>query len=122
MGKIALVSEKFEGSNITANLIRISLNQGCCNSRYFLYYFLSTYFQTVLDNLSPKTTIQTITSPELKSILLPLPSLPEQHKIAEILSSVDTSIESGEERIQQLSSLKSALMQVLLTGKVRVKA
>jgi len=52
---------------------------------------------------------------------LPFPPLPEQREIAEILSTVDEKIEVERQRKEKLEELKRGLMQVLLTGKVRVK-
>ncbi|MGO2324332.1 restriction endonuclease subunit S [Vibrio casei] len=49
------------------------------------------------------------------------PPLPEQKKIAAILTSVDEVIEKTQAQIDKLKDLKTALMQDLLTGKVRVK-
>jgi type I restriction enzyme S subunit len=47
------------------------------------------------------------------------PPLPEQQKIASILSCIDDKLEI--EKNEKLELLKKGLMQVLLTGKVRVK-
>ena len=55
-------------------------------------------------------------------ILFCFPSLNEQEKIADILTSLDEQIEVVELKLLQLESLKKSLMQDLLTGKVRVKA
>ena len=44
----------------------------------------------------------------------------EQQKITEILSEVDAKIEKEEATKAELEQLKKGLMQVLLTGKVRV--
>ena len=49
-----------------------------------------------------------------------LPPLPEQRKIAEVLSSVDAAIEKTEALIEKLRDLKQAMMQELLTGKTRL--
>ena len=46
---------------------------------------------------------------------IPLPPLPEQEKIASILSSVDEQIEAVEEQIASTKELKKGLMQKLLT-------
>lgn len=54
-------------------------------------------------------------------VKIPLPSLPEQHKIAEILKSVDDEIEEDRKSLDELQNLKKGLMQNLLTGKVRVR-
>ncbi len=51
----------------------------------------------------------------LKKLLVPLPPLPEQQKIADILSTVDDKISSIENQIQQTKQLKKGLMAKLLT-------
>jgi len=55
----------------------------------------------------------------IKDILIPLPPLPEQKKIAAILSAWDRAIEKTEELIKAKEKLKKGLMQKLLTGRVR---
>lgn len=48
------------------------------------------------------------------------PPLPEQQKIADILTTWDTAIESTQALIEQLQIRKKGLMQQLLTGKMRL--
>lgn len=55
-----------------------------------------------------------------EDIFIPMPPLPEQKQITEILSSVDEEIERETSHKEQLGLLKKGLMQVLLTGKIRV--
>ncbi len=50
-----------------------------------------------------------------------LPSPPERQKIAKILSNADKEIELLNDELNKLKQQKKALMQKLLTGKVRVK-
>ena len=56
----------------------------------------------------------------MKEILIPYPPLPEQKKIAEILSGVDAVIRQNSEQVVQLKQTKAGLMQDLLTGRKRV--
>ena len=56
----------------------------------------------------------------LKSFQFALPPLPEQQRIAEVLSQIDKVIEKEENYKRKLESLKRGLMEDLLTGKVRV--
>jgi len=56
----------------------------------------------------------------LRSILLPLPPLPEQQKIAEILETVDNAIEKTDAIIEKYRRIKKGLMADLLTGKIRL--
>lgn len=61
-----------------------------------------------------------ITASLLKSIKISFPSLPEQQKIAEVLSTWDKAIEKQSQLIEKLELRKKGLMQQLLTGKKRL--
>jgi len=57
---------------------------------------------------------------EYSKLYILLPPLPEQQRIAEILSQLDQTIEKEEQYKEKLQKIKQGLMQDLLTGKVRV--
>jgi type I restriction enzyme S subunit len=57
----------------------------------------------------------------LGKIPLPLPSLPEQQRIAEILFTIDKKLEVEKNEKAKLERIKQGLMDLLLTGKIRVK-
>lgn len=57
----------------------------------------------------------------LRKMLLPLPSIQEQAKISDMIFNVLYLLRIYEEEIEQHKLLKIALMQDLLTGRVRVK-
>jgi len=121
MGKVAIVPKLLNGANITANLIRISPNRHKILPLFLHQILIGEQFQEALNIASSSTTIKTIKAPELKKLRFVVPTLNEQKEIAEILSSVDEEIEKEEANKEQLENLKKGLMQVLLTGKVRVK-
>jgi restriction endonuclease S subunit len=52
---------------------------------------------------------------------MPLPSLQEQQKIAEILSIIDKKLDVEKNEKAKLEKIKQGLMDLLLTGKIRVK-
>ncbi len=58
---------------------------------------------------------------DLKRFQIPLPPLPEQRRIAEILSTVDEKHELERRRREKLERVKKGLMSELLTGRKRVK-
>lgn len=67
------------------------------------------------------TNLASLNSSQLKLFPVLLPPIGEQTKICEVLSSVDTKIKGAEQKLTSLEKIKKALMQDLLTGKVRVK-
>jgi type I restriction enzyme S subunit len=56
-----------------------------------------------------------VTDKDIFSQYIPLPSLPEQHRIAAVLSTVDAAIAATDEVIAKTEELKRGLMQDLLT-------
>ena len=122
LGKVAIVPKFLEGANITANLMKISLNRLKCYPPFFKQFFLSDFFRKNLDNISSQTTIKTIQASKLKSIKIPLPPLEEQKKIAEILSTIDNKIETETKYLDYMKKLKEKLLAALMTGKIRVNS
>lgn len=61
-----------------------------------------------------------ITGGQLKALLIQLPSLTEQQRIAKALSDVDALIFTTEKLLQKKKNIKQGTMQELLTGKKRL--
>ena len=77
---------------------------------YSIEYNTDELLNTVQGSGQPNLSGQLI-----KSLKIPLPPLPEQKKIAAILTSVDTVIEKTQAQIDKLKDLKTGMMQELLT-------
>jgi type I restriction enzyme S subunit len=73
-----------------------------------------------LNRYSAETGQPLMTQTIIYKILIPLPPLSEQRRIAQILSQIDKTIEKEQEHKQKLERIKQGLMEDLLTGKVRV--
>jgi type I restriction enzyme S subunit len=86
---------------------------------YFLYYLLQ-YWKPQFENIAMGSTIKTIGLPYFKKLYIPVPKLCEQLKVSQALRSVDGKIFSLEKKNKAIKNTKKALMQDLLTGKVRV--
>jgi type I restriction enzyme S subunit len=85
----------------------------------YLYYSLSEFVVMLLSNLQGSGQ-PNLSKNIIDSLLIPLPPLPEQQRIAEILSQIDQTIEKEEHYKEKLQNIKQGLMEDLLTGKVRV--
>ena len=85
--------------------------------------FMHQWFQFKekhISSLSVGTTVNGIRQEVLKGLSIHVPPLAEQKKIARIVASMDQSIQSAEEVLQQMNHLKHGLMSDLLVGRVRI--
>jgi type I restriction enzyme, S subunit len=105
----------------------LSTNQGFKNfvpranvSGEFLYYLLSTQKQAFL-SLCAGSTFLEIGKRHLTDFQVLVPADPdEQHAIAQVLSDIDADLVAIEARLAKARDLKLAMMQVLLTGRIRL--
>ncbi|ABG84378.1 type I restriction-modification enzyme, S subunit [Clostridium perfringens ATCC 13124] len=92
----------------------LEVNEGV-NSEFVYQSILSNYFIEQIKNKMVGSNYPAVNSDDVKESKLILPSIQEQEKIAEILSTVDEQIENTEKLIQKNQELKKGLMQQLLT-------
>jgi len=84
------------------------------DSNIFYFYWFRKEKQRI-ENMGKGSTFKAITKNDLFNLSIPLPPLPEQQKIAEILSTVDEAIEKVDDSIEKTKRLKKGLMCELLT-------
>lgn len=90
------------------------------NPHFLSWYFNSEYFINWCVSMSTGDGRQNLNLKDFVKAEIPLPSLNEQKKIVSVLTNADKEIELLEQQLADLQQEKKALMQVLLTGKVRV--
>jgi len=107
---------------VAINMIKLATNQAILgiipkkhmvDVEYLYYWFL--YFKPKWRIFVKHTTQPNLTAEIVRNSYIPLPPLEEQWGIAEVLSSIDQTIEAVDRLIQKLESVKKALMQELLT-------
>jgi type I restriction enzyme, S subunit len=82
--------------------------------REYWYYFLASK-EEFLGSQRQSGTQGNLNTSIVADLICPLPPLPEQQKIAAILSSVDEVIEKTQAQINKLKDLKTGMMQELLS-------
>lgn len=87
---------------------------------YLLQYLGSELIQNQYKRLAAGGVVSNISSELVYSVKANVPPLPEQQKIAKILSTWDKAISTTERLIENSTQQKKALMQQLLTGKKRL--
>uniref|UniRef100_A0A7C5X434 Restriction endonuclease subunit S n=1 Tax=Thermocrinis ruber TaxID=75906 RepID=A0A7C5X434_9AQUI len=114
-GKVAILKQDFEGT--CSNFIQIlKPNNSICDSYYLFYRLLYNFKNNLVGKYQQKTTgIINFILKEYFNEYIPLPPLPEQRKIAQILETVDNAIEKTEKIIEKYKRIKQGLMQDLLT-------
>ncbi|MBQ7256733.1 MAG: restriction endonuclease subunit S [Abditibacteriota bacterium] len=90
-----------------------------CLGKY-IYYYLQTHFKKRALALTAKATVDSLRMEMLTKMQILIPSLDEQESIVNILSSQDNKIELLEKELEEWKTKKKSLMQLLLTGIVRV--
>ena len=85
----------------------------------FIFYVLKGSLSGALSKVVSGSTMPYIRKGDLERFPIPLPPLPEQKKIAHILSTVQRAIEAQERIIQTTTELKKALMHKLFTEGLR---
>jgi type I restriction enzyme S subunit len=122
VGKVLPVSKELEGSNLTQGTAKISPKKSI-ESTFLLWALRTAVVQDQIRLHQKGTTFMEITLADLRSIEVALPIMwDEQSSISEKLTTHDDLRLQYIQNRQKLHSLKTALMQDLLTGKKRVNA
>jgi type I restriction enzyme S subunit len=114
----------YESDNVAvfaSYLIRFRFNLEICTNHFIGYCYESEFCQGQISAITQGSSNININAQNIKDILVPLPPLPEQKQIASRIRAIDKRVGLLNARYKQLTNLKAALMQDLLTGKVRVK-
>jgi len=119
-GDVALVTKEWEGA--VAGYDLIVTPSDTIDSQFLTYFLLSSSVQKKhFVGLKVRSAQPHLNSSQVKETPIPIPPLPEQQKIAEILGAVDGRLELLRKRKERLERIKKGLMNDLLTGEKRVK-
>ena len=91
--------------------------QGDLDLDFYNFYFRTHEFRShpKVSSSSSTNSHKRVNQSSFEKVKLPVPPLPEQRRIAEILSTVDEAIQQTDEIIETSKELKKGLMQDLLT-------
>jgi type I restriction enzyme S subunit len=119
IGECAIIpyDDKF---HLAPNVAKISIRNKNIQPEFVLHYLTSRIGKYEIERIISSTTQSALSMSNIRTIRVLLPPLPEQQRIAEILSQTDQTIEKEQQYKEKLQRIKQGLMQDLLTGKVRV--
>ena len=101
-------------------LIRVKVDSKKLDPRFLKSYTETTMYWNWVNIMSMRSGQPGINGNEFSQLSIPLPPLPEQQAIAQILSNMDTEIKALEQKRNKYKAIKQGMMQELLTGKTRL--
>jgi len=116
--KVDIVPINFQG-NISRDIAKLSFKDDCM-PLFYKYYFLADAGRKALDLITIGTIRKEISIAPLKKVEVLKTSRDEQQRVLNAINSSDENIRIKSFQLTKLQSLKTGLMQDLLSGKVRV--
>lgn len=123
-GASALVTKEFEGAKISGSYIAtVAKDPKLLNMEFFDWYSKLPYFyhQALISSYGVHIEKMTFDFDTFLQLEIKLPSLAEQTAIARVLQAADKEINLLKAKAVKLREQKKGLMQVLLTGRKRLK-
>lgn len=120
IGKVALYKDLLGRPCIyTTNILVLKLKAGYSNK--FIYYFFQTkkYKNFIQSITKPAVNQASFTTKDFRRMDIYFPSLKEQNKIANFLSSVDKKITLQSRKIELLQQYKKGLIENIFSQKIR---
>ena len=122
-GAITILSKKDEGKIVSHRFPTYKFNKEYAIPDYFKHLIKTKWFVFQLGLLSPGGAgrNRVLNKTDFLKLKVILPSVEEQRKISNFLNSIDNEVDLLNKELNQLKEQKRGLMQLLLTGIVRVE-
>jgi len=122
IGSVGSVPWVLDGAQLTENAAKITLSDFTRFDKDYIKYVLSSFVaqNQFHQEMGTGGGVPKLALFRIESTLLPVPSFREQQKISRMLFVIDSKIEVLKNKSVLVKNTKKALMQALLTGKVRV--
>jgi type I restriction enzyme S subunit len=122
IGDCAVVPEDMQKGIMDSHLMRIQI-KGIINPYYLARLIReSLLVKKQIIGMSQGGIMSGLNLSIVKEIKIPVPPMEEQDEIEKIMAGLDIKIENEQTYRSELEEIKKGLMQVLLTGKIRVSA
>ena len=116
----ALIREAESGWLFSGRLLRVRVQKARVFAPFLSFQFHTTAFKQLVLMVAVGQTMASLNTKILKGILVMLPPITEQTAIATILSDMDAELAALEASRDKTRALKQGMMQVLLTGRIRL--
>jgi type I restriction enzyme S subunit len=115
VGDLNLADQKYcIGRGLAAIRLKNNVNS------FFMFYCLN-FFKNLILNYGIGSTFKAITKEILENFLIPLPSLPEQQEIAEILQTIDQKIDIERRKKELYEELFKTMLNKIMNQEIDVE-
>ncbi|CAJ36310.1 restriction endonuclease subunit S [Methanocella arvoryzae] len=122
VGKAGIVPAGLGHVTFESKNIRVRLNRSMILPEFMGLFIQSSMYRNQVNKFVKSAIAQsTINQDDLDNILVPLPPKDEQEKIASVIREINSKITWEIRYRERIELVKKALMQDLLTGRIRVK-
>ena len=115
LGRVGIVERLPGRATINGTMMLIRPKRDTFESKFLYNYLQGRNFRRFIKEKVSGSSVPHIFQRDMVRLIAPSPPLPEQRKIAAILSSVDDAIEKTQAVIDQVQVVKRGLMQELFT-------
>lgn len=119
-GALGIVPEELDGYLSSSDIPSFDFNLDKVNPKYFYYYWSRKDNYKRLEAFTTGTGSKRLNPKDFLNMKMKLPSLEKQNSISIALTSLDKQINLLKQELDLLKEQKKGLMQLLLTGIVRV--
>lgn len=120
-GKCVLVLPSEQQRLFESHIIRVRLDQGLCDPRFYFYYFRSYIGRSRIKSIVEQVAAAGIRATDLARLQVPVPPLPVQQRIADALEALDDLIDTELALVTSCRQLASAQLSQAATGRPRVR-
>ncbi len=119
IGRVAIANDFVEGGNINQAIALVRLKK-CFKPKFVTNFLFTDSGQLHLHKQKKDIARANLSLQDIGNLIVPLPPLPEQKQIAQILSAIDEKIEAEENKRKALEVLFKSLLSNLMTGRIRL--
>jgi len=108
-GKCSIVKEIDEPTTWESSIIRGRLDKSLAHALYYFYFFQSPVGRRAVEAIVEQVAAAGIRLSELRKLRVPVPSLVEQHAIAEVLGALDDKIAANKTLVRTADELAGTI-------------
>jgi type I restriction enzyme S subunit len=115
VGLTAEVPDELEGANITQTTARLSIDPTKADSTYVFHFLSSPHYRPEITRYEKGSAQPGLNLSDVQKLKIRHPKLPQQRRIATILTTLDEAIEATEKLVEKHQQIKAGLMHDLFT-------